>query len=180
MCTYRLNWAKRTYGDMNDGDMNEVTLPSRHMIRNSSSGGLRPSTPPLGHGGWPQYWIFTSERSRNILFLWNLHARLRFEPANSDFPSKQLYPLHQGPRPRKSGIYSLHTIKWHNHRLASSDKWTHFTCFTLALHSPNQYKMSWPSCLSSNWFNRTHIMDYVILHIDQFICYLTTCESGMK
>ena len=35
--------------------MNEMTLSSRHRIRNSSPGGLRPSTLPLGHGGSPQY-----------------------------------------------------------------------------------------------------------------------------
>ena len=34
-----------------------MTLPSRHRIRNSSPGGLRPSTLPLGHGGSPQYWL---------------------------------------------------------------------------------------------------------------------------
>ena len=33
-----------------DGEMIEMTLSSRHRIRNSSSGGLRPSTLPLGHG----------------------------------------------------------------------------------------------------------------------------------
>ena len=42
LCTHRLNWAKRT---PEDGDMDEMTLPSRH----SSHGGLRPSTLPLGH-----------------------------------------------------------------------------------------------------------------------------------
>ena len=35
--------------------MNEMTLHSRHRIQNSSPGGLRPSTLPLGHGGSPQY-----------------------------------------------------------------------------------------------------------------------------
>ena len=38
-----------------DGEMNEMTLPSRHRIRNSYPGGLRPSTLPLGYGGSPQY-----------------------------------------------------------------------------------------------------------------------------
>ena len=39
-----------------DGDMSEMTLPSRHRIRNSNHEGLRPSTLlPLGHGGSPQY-----------------------------------------------------------------------------------------------------------------------------
>ena len=34
-----------------------MTLSSRHRIRNSSPGGLRPSTLTLGHGGSPQYWL---------------------------------------------------------------------------------------------------------------------------
>ena len=34
-----------------------MTLSSRHRIQNSSHGGLRPSTLPLGHGGSPQYWL---------------------------------------------------------------------------------------------------------------------------
>ena len=38
-----------------DGEMIEMTLSSRHRIRNSIPGGLRPSTLPLGHGGSPQY-----------------------------------------------------------------------------------------------------------------------------
>ena len=38
-----------------DGEMNEITLPYRHRIRNSSPGGLRPSILPLVHGGSPQY-----------------------------------------------------------------------------------------------------------------------------
>ena len=37
--------------------MIEMTLSSRHRIRNSSPGGLRPSALPLGHGGSPQYWL---------------------------------------------------------------------------------------------------------------------------
>ena len=32
-------------------EMNKITLPFRHRIRNSSPGGLRPSTSPLSHGG---------------------------------------------------------------------------------------------------------------------------------
>ena len=32
-------------------------MSSRHRIRNSNPGGLRPSTLPLGHGGSPQYWL---------------------------------------------------------------------------------------------------------------------------
>ena len=72
-----------------------MILPSRHRIQNSSAGGLRPSTLPLGHGDSPQYWIFTSERRRYIWFLWNLEARVGDEPAISDYPNRQLQPLHQ-------------------------------------------------------------------------------------
>ena len=48
-----------------DGDMNEVTLPSKHMIRNLAL--LVCSTLTLAHGGCPQYSIFTIEQGGNIL-----------------------------------------------------------------------------------------------------------------
>ena len=52
--TYRLNWP----GELpEDGEMNGVTLPSRHRIRNLRPGGLRQSALPLGHGGSLQYLI---------------------------------------------------------------------------------------------------------------------------
>ena len=49
--------------------MNAMALPFRFRIRNSSPVCLRSSRLPLGHGGSPQHGIFTSERGRNILFL---------------------------------------------------------------------------------------------------------------
>ena len=50
-----------------------MTLPSRHRSRNSSPGGLGPSTLPLGHGASSQYWILTNERGKKHL------ASLKFE-----------------------------------------------------------------------------------------------------
>ena len=50
--------------------MNEMTLTSRH----SSPDGLRLSTLPLGHGGFPQYQIICEQGDKH-LFLWNLNAR---------------------------------------------------------------------------------------------------------
>ena len=80
--TYRLTLPREP---PEDGQMNEMTLPSKHRIRNLNPGGLSPSTLPLGHGGPPQYWIFTSER-------WNLNVRAGYEPAIAiDFPSRQLF-----------------------------------------------------------------------------------------
>ena len=38
-----------------DGEISEITLPSRHRIRYSNRGGLRPSTLSIGQGGSPQY-----------------------------------------------------------------------------------------------------------------------------
>ena len=38
-----------------NSEMSEMTLPSRHRIEHYSPGGVRPSTIPLGHRGFPQY-----------------------------------------------------------------------------------------------------------------------------
>ena len=38
-----------------DGEMSEMTLPSRHRIQHLDPGGLKSSTLPLGHRGSPQY-----------------------------------------------------------------------------------------------------------------------------
>ena len=62
LCTYRLNWARR----MNE--MNEMTLSSRHRIRNSSPGGLRPSTLPLGPGVSPQYCVLHVDGEKHFCF----------------------------------------------------------------------------------------------------------------
>ena len=55
--------------------MIEMTLSSRHRIRNSSPGGLRPSTLPLGHGGSPQYQLLHVDGEETILFLSNRRDR---------------------------------------------------------------------------------------------------------
>ena len=55
--------------------MIEMTLSSRHRIRNSSPGGLRPSTLPLGHGGSPPYWRSHVDGEETFLFLSNRRDR---------------------------------------------------------------------------------------------------------
>ena len=54
-----------------EGEMNEMTLSSRHRIRNSRPGGLRPSTLPFGHRGSPQH----VDGEETILFLSNRRYR---------------------------------------------------------------------------------------------------------
>ena len=58
-----------------DGEMIEMTLSSRHRIWNSSPGGLRPSTLPLGHGGSPQYWLSHVDGEETFLVLSNRRDR---------------------------------------------------------------------------------------------------------
>ena len=72
LCTYRLNWPGEP---PEDGEMIEMTLSSRHRIRNSSPGGLRPSTLPFGHGGSPQYWLSHVDGEETYLFLSNCRDR---------------------------------------------------------------------------------------------------------
>ena len=48
--------------------MIEMTLSSRHRIRNSSPGGLRPSTLPLGHGGSPHTDFYTWMGKKHFCF----------------------------------------------------------------------------------------------------------------
>ena len=60
LCTYRLNWARRTsWGWWDDWD--DTVL----QTQDSSPGGLRPSTLPLGHGGHPTILTFTRGWGRN-------------------------------------------------------------------------------------------------------------------
>ena len=53
-----------------------LILPSRHMIRNSSPGDLKPSALQLGHIAYPQYRISTNERGVKILFLSNVRIKV--------------------------------------------------------------------------------------------------------
>ena len=82
--TYRLNWVRRTWGWWDEWGVTALQTQDSKL----SPVGLRPSTLTLGHGGCPQYSIFTIEQGGNILFLWNLNARAGDESAISDFPSR--------------------------------------------------------------------------------------------
>ena len=52
-----------------------MTLSSRHRIRNSSPGGLRSSTLPLGHGCSSQYWLSHVDGEETFLLLSNRRDR---------------------------------------------------------------------------------------------------------
>ena len=58
------------------------------------------STLTLGHAGYPQYRILTSERVMNILFLWNLEAKVGFKPAISDYQAGSFNHYTRAPATR--------------------------------------------------------------------------------
>ena len=62
-----------------DGEMKEMTLPSRQRIQNSSPGSLRASTLPLDHRGSPQYWILRVSGEEAFCFFktWMLDRGLK-------------------------------------------------------------------------------------------------------
>ena len=94
--TYRLNWVRRTWGWWDEWGVTALQTQDSKL----SPVGLRPSTLTLGHGGCPQYSIFTIEQGGNILFLWNLNARAGDESAISDLTSRHQDP----PSPPPFGI----------------------------------------------------------------------------
>ena len=72
LCTYRLNWARRTSWGWWD-DWNDTVLQTQDS--KFEPGGLRPSTLPLGHGGSPQYWLSHVDGEETFLFLSNRRDR---------------------------------------------------------------------------------------------------------
>ena len=74
LCTYRLNWARRTsWGWWDDWD--DTVLQTQDSKFEPC--GLRPSTLPLGHRGSPQYYLSHVDGEETFLFLSN---RLDREP----------------------------------------------------------------------------------------------------
>ena len=90
-----------------------VRLIRWHCPRNSTPVGLRPSPLPLGHGGSSNYWIFTSERGRNILYLWKRPER-GTDPQSPTFQASSFNHCSRAPpRPRGESVaYSTSGQEW--------------------------------------------------------------------
>ena len=85
LCTYRLNWARRTsWGWWDDWDNTVLQTQDSKF----DPGGLRPSTLPLGHGGSPQYWLSHVDGEETFF--------VSFKP-----PRLGTEPRAQGPHPPK-------------------------------------------------------------------------------
>ena len=96
-----------------------MTLSSRHRIRNSSPGGLRPSTLPLGHGGSPQYWLSHVD-GEETFFVSFKPPRPGTEPQTLAWKAAVLTTT-LGPPPTSRKIPILYQLRW--------QCW--FGCFTL-------------------------------------------------
>ena len=72
-----------------DCEMSEMTLSSRHRIRNSSPGGLRPSTLPFGHGGSPQYWLSHVDGEETALYMHNSNDKHPTRPNSNPVPLRR-------------------------------------------------------------------------------------------
>ena len=72
--------------------MSEMTLPSRHRIRNSNPVGLRPSTLPLGHGGSSQYCVLRVDRGETFFFFQTAETGKRAPISSVKGSSCNYYP----------------------------------------------------------------------------------------
>ena len=89
----------RPFRKLDQDNLLRMRVPYCHSIWNSSAGLLRPSTLPLGHRGSPQYCVFTSERRRNILFLWH--------PRSPSFQAGSFYLY------TRASVYGKHSTLQH-------------------------------------------------------------------
>ena len=108
----------------------------QERIINSSSSGLRPRTLPLGHGGSPQYWIFTSELRRNICFFESWMPERGDKFASPDFPGRLMSFNHYNmvPALQKQNFHSLEAVdRVSETQLQVGENWG---ALVLAFHVP--------------------------------------------
>ena len=72
-------------------EMNKITLPSRHRIRNSSLGGLRPSTLHLSHGGSSVLHNTYEWAGKKALLFETWMPERGTNPRSPEFSSRPLY-----------------------------------------------------------------------------------------
>ena len=139
LCTYRLHWARITCWGW--WDEWHGTTPQTHESKFEP---WRPA-PYLSVAEAPHNIkkIFTSERGRKNVFLWNVKTRVGFESVISDFPSRHLYPLHQGPRPMSQTTREMWNISLLHPRsksLQEPSERAHGHSWAPNIHSPVRRK----------------------------------------
>ena len=82
--TYRLNCE--------DGEISEMTLSSRHRIRNSNPGGLSRSTLPLGHGGSSKFWVLRTDVKKLVCFFQTAESGNRTPNSSVEGSGANHYP----------------------------------------------------------------------------------------
>ena len=90
---YRLNWVRKTsWGWWDERD--DTALQTQDSKFGHATSRSQRFLAILNH----EEWVGKKH------FFWNLKARVRFKRAISDCPSRQLKPLHHGPRPWMVGV----------------------------------------------------------------------------
>ena len=124
--------------------MNKMTLPSRHRVRNSSPGVLRPSTLPRDHRGYPQYWwIFKSGWGRNTLLLRNLIT-------GASLGGHLGLPLAPPPSPPACRCLS----RPFTHQARAAHQWSRLTITPGLIHTEDPYTEPTPG---QCWANVTNV-----------------------
>ena len=160
LCTYRLNWARRTSWGLWD-EWADTALPTQE-VRNLGPGDLRPCTLPLGHGGSLQYWIFTSNRGRNIWFFETWMSERKW--ARDLRLSKQVY-LTTAPGPPSSIVFYPWIMKEYMYLMTRSAN--HSSCLIVIWNS------GWNTILEPP-FVTTHISTTISFEW----CIFSTRQSG--
>ena len=91
-----------------------MTLSSRHRIRNSSPGGLRPSTLPLGHGGSSQYWVSHVDGEETFCFFQTAETGNRAPNSSVKGSGANHYPRSPVQQVNACGHFPENTIHWSN------------------------------------------------------------------
>ena len=112
-----------------------MALSSRHRTRNSSPGGLRPSTLLLGHGGSPQY-FYTWIGKKHFCFFQTAETGNRAPNSGVEGSGADHYP--RGP--------ALHSFEAGIANAISSFKWMEICLFMKNSHVTNW--VDWRTCAS--------------------------------
>ena len=152
-----------------------MTLSSRHRIRNSSPGGLRPSTLHLGHRGSPQYWLSHVD-GEETFFVSFKPPRLGTEPRTLAWKAAVLAANH-GPPPVSFGNEKHQDLQMFGLKINERDKviFTHLKLWgALARHNFKWVKIEvrWVCGKRVYWFSSCFLIYIIHINHNKYMCSL--------
>ena len=137
-----------------------MTLPSRHRMRNSSAGSLRPRTLPLGSRMIPT--ILHEWAGKTHIFHWNLNAKVGDEPVISTFQTGSFNHCSRARAPTSNT--QIH-VGAHN-----SIKWTNTTFATVTLiHLSSKSIMIGAKLFKNIWASSTIPSNNINVYLNRFV-----------